>query len=445
MSAVTEKSNFFTDLRIARALDQMEFRNRKGELITITPEQRKKIIDIVKQHGYSAELINYFKKIGIPEYEPDEQQAEFLFKLDPEIRKKHKTVQDFMRSQDYLSYKAQSAPAKKKIDHFHPYTRAQYAQGIGDMQLRNRKGELTPIPPEQIEQILDIVELHGFGAELEKYLKKINVIGKYATVESLSEAPANTITPELIKKIWDYTEPLGSQIYRFYPRPHNPSPDKITGEEINKTLDMARRLRNRIYQLYQLSQKEASANTITPEQIKKILDYADKLSSQIYQFAPPPRNPSPKKITGEEIIKIGDMIDVVSERLWRLWKFSQQLVNSSVDNTPSDQNKNTPTDLNRMRKLAGLQEKPANKPIMINGKPVDVDSIELDIGAEHGGRDSEKDAARESRAVKAFFMDGTELSDAELEMLNRQYDDVIYDMAYDEIIDQDYEHLFKDR
>lgn len=379
-STVTEKSNFFTDLRIARALDQMEFRNDKGELITITPEQRRKIIDIVKQHGYSAELIDYFKKIGIPEYEPDQQHAEFLFKLDPEIRKKHKTVQDFQRSQDYRSRKAQSTPAKKKIDHFHPYTRAQYAQGISDMQLRNRRGELTQITPEQIEEILDIIEVHGFGAELENYLKKIKVIGKYATVESLREAPATpaqTITPEQFKKI----------------------------------LDIVGRLSNRLYQLWKLSQKEAPANTIQPEQIKKILDsMVVPLSSQIY-----------------------DLFKQVFPNKWLYpseVKSSQQPVNSSVDNTPGGMNKNMPTDLNRMRKLAGLQQKPANKPIMINGKPVDVDSIEIELGND-GPHLDYKDLAIDAMITRAFFKDGTELSDAEIEQLHNQEGALIFAMAMD--------------
>lgn len=80
-----------------------------------------------------------------------------------------------------------------------------------------------------------------------------------------------------------------------------------------------------------------------------------------------------------------------------------------------------------------------NKPIMINGKQVNVQSIELELGRLSGGRDAEKDAAAESYVEKAFFMDGTELSDAELEILQHQHHGLIYDMAYDMITQQDYD------
>ena len=82
-----------------------------------------------------------------------------------------------------LSGLQQEAPAKKKLK----YSSSQYAQALSQLQLRNHKGELHTITPKQQQKIIDIIEQHGFGVELQNYLHKINVINKYAAV---SEAPA---------------------------------------------------------------------------------------------------------------------------------------------------------------------------------------------------------------------------------------------------------------
>jgi hypothetical protein len=78
-----------------------------------------------------------------------------------------------------------------------------------------------------------------------------------------------------------------------------------------------------------------------------------------------------------------------------------------------------------------------NKPIMINGKQVNVRSIEFDTGIpDPTDRDDQKARAAEAYPDKAFFMDGTKLSDAELEMLKNQYSDEMEELAYDVIVDQ---------
>ena len=83
----------------------------------------------------------------------------------------------------HLAGLQQEAPAKKKLK----YSSSQYAQALSQLQLRNHKGELHTITPKQQQKIIDIIEQHGFGVELQNYLHKINVINKYAAV---SEAPA---------------------------------------------------------------------------------------------------------------------------------------------------------------------------------------------------------------------------------------------------------------
>jgi hypothetical protein len=62
------------------------------------------------------------------------------------------------------------------------YSTQQYAQALSQLQLRNHKGELHTITPKQQQKIIDIIEQHGFGVELQNYLHKINVINKSAAV-----------------------------------------------------------------------------------------------------------------------------------------------------------------------------------------------------------------------------------------------------------------------
>ena len=95
-------------------------------------------------------------------------------------------------------------------------------------------------------------------------------------------------------------------------------------------------------------------------------------------------------------------------------------------------------ELDRIRELSGLQQEQDNKPIMINGKQVNVRSIEFDTGIpDPTDRDDHKARASEAYPDKAFFMDGTELSDAELEMLKNQYDDEMAELAYPVLVDRD--------
>jgi len=59
---------------------------------------------------------------SLPAPSSDEEHAEMLFKTHPEYSKKYKTVQNFMRSQDFrdhmdhLSYKAQEASAAQPVN-----------------------------------------------------------------------------------------------------------------------------------------------------------------------------------------------------------------------------------------------------------------------------------------------------------------------------------------
>ena len=90
-----------------------------------------------------------------------------------------------------------------------------------------------------------------------------------------------------------------------------------------------------------------------------------------------------------------------------------------------------PQELDRIKHLAGLQEQD-NKPIMINGKQVDVQSIDIVLGpSDPTNRDDLEDRAAEAVPKQAFFMDGTELSDAELEVLKDQYHEEIFELAYE--------------
>ena len=68
--------------------------------------------------------------------------------------------------------------AKKKLK----YSTAQYAQAISQLQLRNHKGQLHTITPQQQQKIVHLIEQFGFGVELQNYLHKIKVINKYAAV-----------------------------------------------------------------------------------------------------------------------------------------------------------------------------------------------------------------------------------------------------------------------
>lgn len=66
--------------------------------------------------------------------------------------------------------------------------------------------------------------------------------------------------------------------------------------------------------------------------------------------------------------------------------------------------------------------------VVINGKQVDVSSIEIDGVDKSQGYD---DGTSEAYAVAAQFIDGTDLTERELDMLTDKYSDVIHDLAVD--------------
>ena len=112
----------------------------------------------------------------------------------------------------HLAGLQQEAPAKKKLK----YSSSQYAQALSQLQLRNHKGELHTITPKQQQKIIDIIEQHGFGVELQNYLHKINVINKYAAV---SEAPA-TGDQALANELSSYFAKLAKEMLQNMQRPN---------------------------------------------------------------------------------------------------------------------------------------------------------------------------------------------------------------------------------
>ena len=59
-----QKLNYSTT-QYAQALSQLQFRNKKNELHTITPKQQQKILHMIEQHGFGLELQNYLHKIRV--------------------------------------------------------------------------------------------------------------------------------------------------------------------------------------------------------------------------------------------------------------------------------------------------------------------------------------------------------------------------------------------
>ena len=79
------------------------------------------------------------------------------------------------------------------------------------------------------------------------------------------------------------------------------------------------------------------------------------------------------------------------------------------------------------KKSGGINEVSEYK-VIVNGKEVDIDSIEIDGVDRSQGYD---DGTVDAYAEYAMFVDGTELSDAELDDLTDNHSDLIHDLAID--------------
>ena len=71
-----------------------------------------------------------------------------------------------------------------------------------------------------------------------------------------------------------------------------------------------------------------------------------------------------------------------------------------------------------------VKPKSSSNAIIVNGKPVDIKSIEVDFDR----RDVPDFTAY---ATYAEFTNGVELTDNELDILDNEYGDVLYDIAYE--------------
>jgi hypothetical protein len=196
-----------------------------------------------------------------------------------------------------------------------------------------------------------------------------------------------------------------------------------------RPLDISQR--NQVYQKYTEGSTKIKENDYAPKDMAKdqkgndpTADYEEK-NANMNEYAPNP-NTDPRT---EQIIQMLKDMDIDGETMeYILVKvgMDDQMANQLVNN-PAEYEDEVSRAVGESRELRGMAEEELHdnsSTIHINGRAVDVNSLDVD-----GVNPQDRPDFVDAYFVSGDYMDGTELSDEELDYLSMEYPEIVNDLA----------------